>query len=154
MVDILRVAFVGAGNVNFGRWNVPWNHSSRLENVGGIDVIAIADPDVKKAEEVLAAKRSQISTAHFYKNCKVFSDPNSVLPLKPEVVFIGIPPFCRGSFEKGKDIELMFATAGVQIFTEKPLSVLPPKEFLPYHEAVVKACRERNVIMSVGYMFR
>ena len=44
--------------------------------------------------------------------------------------------------------------AGVHVFVEKPVSVLPPEEFSPYMEAVQQAQRERDLVLSVGYMFR
>ena len=35
---VLRVGFVGAGKVNFGGSEGPWDHASRLERIGNIEV--------------------------------------------------------------------------------------------------------------------
>ena len=35
----LRVGFVGAGAVNFGSGGLPWDHASRLEKIGGVQVV-------------------------------------------------------------------------------------------------------------------
>ena len=35
----LRIAFIGAGGVNFGGAEGPWDHASRLEQVGGVVVV-------------------------------------------------------------------------------------------------------------------
>ena len=48
----LRVLFIGAGAVNFGGAEGPWDHSRRLEGEGGVHIVAIADPDLPKAKQV------------------------------------------------------------------------------------------------------
>ena len=35
---VLRVGFVGAGAVNFGGPEGPWDHATRLEKIGGVEV--------------------------------------------------------------------------------------------------------------------
>lgn len=59
MEELLRVLFIGAGAVNFGGAEGPWDHSRRLEKLGGVEVVAIADPDLKKARAVLQKKLSE-----------------------------------------------------------------------------------------------
>ena len=66
----------------------------------------------------------------------------------------GVPPLYHGSPAPPKDIEVQCLRAGVHVFVEKPVSVLPPEEFSPYMEAVQQAQRERDLVLSVGYMFR
>ncbi len=56
--------------------------------------------------------------------------------------------------EQPLDIELQCLRAGVHIFVEKPVSVLPPEDFSPYVRAVEEARKERGLVLSVGYMFR
>lgn len=51
-------------------------------------------------------------------------------------------------------MELQCLRAGVHVFVEKPVSVLPPEQFEAYVEAVEAAQRERGLVLSVGYMFR
>ena len=52
------------------------------------------------------------------------------------------------------DIELKCLQAGVHVFVEKPLSVVPPEEFEPYVDVVEREQRARGLVVSVGYMFR
>ena len=69
----------------------PWDHSKRLEQLGGIQFVAIVDPLVKKAEEVLKKKKDG-PYAHLYTNCKVMGDYKELFSLgddKPDAVFIG-----------------------------------------------------------------
>ena len=66
----------------------------------------------------------------------------------------GVPPLCHGSSDPPLDIELQCLKAGVHVFVEKPVSVVPPEKFIPYVGAVEKAAEEKQLIVSVGYMFR
>ena len=154
MAKNLKIGFVGAGAIHFGRRTLPWAHATRLEQIGGIEVIAIVDPDTKLAESVLKTRLSSKKHGHHYANCKLLSHFKDLIALKPDAVFIGIPPVYRGSLADNHDIELQFVKAGIHVFVEKPLSVVPPEKFEPYVEAIRKASEEKNVIVSVGYMFR
>lgn len=51
---VLQIGFVGAGAVNFGGGEGPWDHASQLEKIGGIRVVGIADPDTARAHKALA----------------------------------------------------------------------------------------------------
>ena len=70
------------------------------------------------------------------------------------VIITGVPPLYHGSLEGTKTIELECLRAGVHVFVEKPVSVLPPEEFSPYVQAVEEMQREKSLMLSVGYMFR
>ena len=67
---------------------------------------------------------------------------------------LGVPPLYHGSLDPPKDIELQCLKAGVHVFVEKPVSVVPPEQFSAYVQAVEQAQRERGLVLSVGYMFR
>lgn len=149
----LRIGFVGAGCVNFGRWNVSWDHASRLERIGGFQVIAIVDPDTDKAEQVLKTRQTS-QHGGFYKDCVVLADIADLIRMHPDAVFIGVPPVARGSLQQNKDLELQCVKAGIHVFMEKPMSVLPLVKFQPYAAAIQKAIEEAKVVLSVGYMFR
>ncbi len=91
-MEDLRVLFVGSGAVNFGGAEGPWDHSKRLETLGGVKVVAIADPILSKAEEVLTAKLEG-PHAHMYKECiAVKSYLDAISLTKPNVAFIGNLP--------------------------------------------------------------
>ena len=68
--------------------------------------------------------------------------------------FIGVPPFCHGSLSQGLDTELQLLAAGVHVFVEKPVSVVPPEEFQSYVSAVEESARKNGCVIGVGYMFR
>ena len=87
----LRILFVGAGAVNFGGAEGPWDHSSRLERLGGVRVVAIADPDLPKARRVLDAKSSG-PRAHVYEGCQLFAScDEAIASCEADVAFIGQP---------------------------------------------------------------
>lgn len=49
----LRVAFIGAGSVNFGEASQgPWDHATRVERLAGegmpLDIVGVVDPAVDK----------------------------------------------------------------------------------------------------------
>ncbi|XP_033725076.1 uncharacterized protein UNK4.17-like [Pecten maximus] len=150
----LKIGFIGAGAIHFGRPEVPWDHASRLEKIGGMEVIGIVDPDTRRSDEVLKEKLASPDYGHMYTHCRLLTDYRELLGMKPEVVFIGSPPGYRGSPKDGANLELEFARAGIHVFVEKPLSVLPPEEFSPYACSVTEACRANNIVVSVGYKFR
>ncbi len=68
--------------------------------------------------------------------------------------YTGVPPAYHGAMDPPNDIELQCVKAGVHIFIEKPVTLVPPERFIPYMEAVEKIAEENNLIVSVGYMFR
>ena len=86
----LRVLFIGSGAVNFGGAEGPWDHSRRLEQLGGVKVVAIADPILSKAREVLERKQNG-PRRDLYRDCKVYADYKEALAAtKPDIAFIGI----------------------------------------------------------------
>ena len=151
--DDLKIAFIGAGGVNFGGAEGPWDHASRLEKIGGLSVVGVADPDTARAEKALAARRAGPGEK-MYAAAKVFADFREMLArAKPRAVFIGVPPDAHATTSPPRDMELACAAAGVHIFIEKPLSCLPPEQVAPVAEALARA-EEKGLIVSVGYMFR
>jgi len=86
---VVRVLFIGAGAVNFGGAAGPWDHSSRLEQLEDVCVVAIADPDLPKAKGVLKEKMSG-PHAEAYQECTVHADFREALKVcRPDVAFIG-----------------------------------------------------------------
>ena len=88
----LRLAIVGSGAVNFGGAEGPWNHSKRLEMLGGVEIVAIADPLTEKAKSILEEKL-QGEHKDLYKKCVVLASFKDILKFeddrKPHAVFIG-----------------------------------------------------------------
>jgi len=153
MPDDLRIGFVGAGNVNFGGGEGPWDHASRLERIGGVTVVGVADPDTERADRRLAARRAG-PAAGLYADAGVYPDCRRMLAeARPDAVFVGVPPDAHASTDPPRDIEIACADAGVHMFLEKPLGCAPPEALAPVAEAMDRGARA-GLIVSVGYMFR
>jgi predicted dehydrogenase len=149
----LRIGFIGAGAVNFGGGEGPWDHAGRLEKIGGVRIVGIADPDTARARKVLAARRKGPASA-MYAEAAVDADFRSMIGrTRPDAVFIGVPPAAHAAARPPGDIELVCAAAGVHMFIEKPLAAVPPEKLAPVAEAMRKAAR-KGLVISVGYMFR
>jgi predicted dehydrogenase len=148
----IRIALIGAGAVNFGGAEGPWDHASRLEKLG-VEIIAVVDPLTDKAQERVDERRSRKETGHKWANTKVYGDLELMLAeLKPTAVFIGVPPSFHGCFKY--PLELQCLRAGAHVFLEKPLSNAPVDEVTKYAAEVEELRQEKNLVVSVGYMFR
>lgn len=153
-----RVVILGAGNINFGSDEGPWNHSFRLEHKLGprLKVVALIDPNGARARQVLKTKcESFVLSA--YKDTMVYPTLEDYIRTvtpenRPHVVWVGSPPAFRGRVVKGCDVEmqLMHELPGVPLFIEKPVSTGPVDEAFE----VAEALRKSNDIVSVGYMLR
>ena len=91
-MSALKIAYIGAGAVNFGGAEGPWNHSARLEKLGGVHFVAIVDPLVERAKSLLETKLKGPS-ASMYSECCVLPSYKDVLKMeartKPDAVFVG-----------------------------------------------------------------
>jgi predicted dehydrogenase len=142
----LRIAFVGAGAVNFGGGEGPWDHASRLERIDGLETVAVVDPDTARAARVIERR-----THPMFRRARVFDTYQRMLvEARPDAVWIGVPPSAHGTTTPGRDIEMACVRAGVHMFIEKPLSAAPPDEVQPVADAIAQA----DIVVSVGYMFR
>lgn len=95
----IRVALIGAGAVNFGGAEGPWDYASRLEKLG-VDIVAVVDPLTHKAQECVDERRSRKETGHKWANTKVYDELELMLAeVKPRAVFIGVPPSFHGCFK-------------------------------------------------------
>ncbi len=85
----VRILFIGAGAVNFGGAEGPWDHSRRLEGLQGVRIVGIADPDVLKAKAVLE-KKANGKYGEVYGECAVYGDyKEAIKACKPDAAFIG-----------------------------------------------------------------
>jgi len=145
----LRIAFIGAGGVNFGGLDpgAPWDHASRLEELSKtipLEVVGICDPNLLRLEFVLNDRQSK--HLPMWANTQTFTDVQTMLDAsKPTAVFIGLPPNAHGLVEE------MCAEREIDMFVEKPISCKEP--------AFVEDLREcfashPGLIVSVGYMLR
>jgi len=147
--SMLKIAFIGAGGVNFGGLDpgAPWDHASRLEELSktiALEVVGISDPNQARLEFVL--KERQAKNLKLWANTQIFADVKTMLDTaRPNGVFIGLPPFAHG------EIEEMCAERSIDMFIEKPIACREP--------AFVENLRDcfntrPGLIVSVGYMLR
>jgi len=162
-MKVLRVAFIGAGGVNFGGPEGPWDHASRLEQYcghGAAIVTAIVEPDKTRANAALSARQANAKYAHMYNNTKIYSSVADMLaePKEehPDAVFIGLPPFCHGSTQAPYDVEIQLAKAGIHMFIEKPLSSHAEEQVKAVNDCInaSKSKDGKKLIVGVGYMLR
>ncbi|KAG2020347.1 NAD binding dehydrogenase [Coprinopsis cinerea AmutBmut pab1-1] len=159
--DVFNVLFVGAGNIMFGSPEGPWNHSFRLEHKLGprLKVVALIDPDTRRANEVLGKKRDSFVVSAYQNTrvCKNLEEFVQTMTPKetPRAVVIGSPPMFRGTEKPGRNIEIQLLEhfPDVALFVEKPVATGPLEEMKDSY-AVAKAISDRETICSVGYMLR
>lgn len=160
MQRTIKIAFIGAGGVNFGTSEGPWDHASRLEkyskvNQCKIEVSGVVDPDASRVDRVLAIRRNG-SAPELYTNTKSYRSVKEFLSCGdlPDAVFIGLPPDQHGTMESPKDIEVQCAKAGISLFIEKPISCSPIDDVSEVCEQISQAKKESGLVVSVAYMLR
>lgn len=153
-----RVAFVGAGQINFGSPEGPWNHSIRLEKKLGerLQVVALVEPFEQVSADVLKMKRASPASAA-YKDTAVYTTVEEFISAttpetRPHAIWIGTPPSSRGSTQPGRNIEALLADGlpGVSLFVEKPISTSSVEETMLVSRYIADKCPT----VSVGYMMR
>ncbi|GAA5978168.1 hypothetical protein JCM10908_004256 [Rhodotorula pacifica] len=155
-----NLIFIGAGNINFGSDEGPWDHSFRLENKLGprLKVVAIIDPNEATAQQRLDVKRSGF-TEPAYRNTRIcHSLEDFVTTMKdherPHAFVVGSPAAFRGSTKQGRDFEMQvlkyFPKDTPAMFIEKPLSA----DTVPEALTVAKALVDSKAVVSVGYFLR
>jgi predicted dehydrogenase len=157
-MDCLKIAFIGAGQVNFGGGEGPWDHASRLEVISKhipITVVGIADPFVRRAEQILAIRQEKEDCRSLWKDVQIFADYVEMLNVvKPEAVFIGTPPLFHGSTVSPRDIELQCVRRNIHMFIEKPISCAGLEDVQQVRDMLEQGVDENGLVISVGYMFR
>lgn len=160
MSDKVNVAVVGAGGVNFGSVEGPWNHTARLDAELGdrLRVVALVQPTVESREKVLEVKRagprasSYVGTHGFETIKKMLEAVKAGEIERPTLVLIGIPPAAHGSTSPGRDLEIQLAEGlpGICIFVEKPISASPPPEVFE----VGQKLEQLGALVVAGYFMR
>ena len=122
----LRVACIGTGFIA-GR------HLSALAAMPDVEVVAVADAQRERADEVAARYG-----AHAYTDGALLLEQEQL-----DAVWLCVPPFAHGPLEHAA-LEL-----GLPFFVEKPLAV-----DLPTAVEVAARVRERALLTCVGYHWR
>ncbi|GAA5918606.1 hypothetical protein JCM6882_000830 [Rhodosporidiobolus microsporus] len=155
-----NLVFVGAGNINFGSDEGPWNHSFRLENRLGprLKVVAIIDPNAAAAKSRLDVKRASFVESA-YRDTRVCSSLDDFVSTmqegeRPHAFIVGSPAAFRGSTAQGRDFELQvlrhFPKDTPAMFIEKPLSADSVDSALEVSRQLV----DSQTVVSVGYFLR
>ncbi|EIW51521.1 uncharacterized protein TRAVEDRAFT_176340 [Trametes versicolor FP-101664 SS1] len=157
MSETVNILLVGAGEINFGSVEGPWNHTLRLEQILGprLRVVALIDLDASRATAALDAKLAS-PAAPAYADCKVFPTvteaARSPLSQTPHIAIVGAPPFARGTDIPGRDLELQLVEAFPRcaLFVEKPVSSGPEDAAWRVADVLEKS----GTLVGVGYMLR
>lgn len=125
-MDRVRLGFIGAGGIAHRHFGV-------LETMPDVDVVAICDTDLGRAEE---AARRMGATAH----------PNHEAMLAAhdlDAVFICVPPFAHGAPERA------CLARGLPFFVEKPITL-----DVELAREIAAEVAEAGLITGVGYHWR
>ncbi len=155
---VFKVAIVGAGGINFGTDEGPWNHSFRLENKLGtrLLVTALIDPNARNRARVLKIKRESFVERAYATTREYDTIDQYLAELTPDdyprAIIVGSPPQYHGSTKEGRDTELKLTKAlpDVALFVEKPVSMSATEDCWK----VANKLKEQNTLASVGYMMR
>lgn len=134
-----------------------WNSPFQSKLGPRLKVVALIDPAIDRANEVLKNKRDSFVVSA-YQNTRVFKTfedfvknmkPNE----KPRAVVVGSPPMFRGTTQPNRDIELQIMNSfpGVAMFIEKPIATGPSSEIEDAFK-VAKLIADSNTICSVGWV--
>ncbi|GAA6035477.1 hypothetical protein JCM8097_000273 [Rhodosporidiobolus ruineniae] len=152
------VIFVGAGEINFGSPEGPWNHSLRLERRFGesLSVLGLIDPDTTRAAEQIQKKVA--AGVPGYSSAATWATPDeagqALAGQHVDLVIVGAPPHFRGCVAPPADLDLKLIKALPQtksFLVEKPVSAAPPTEVAGQRE-VLKAYGETGAVVAAGYM--
>ncbi|GAA5970335.1 hypothetical protein JCM11641_001669 [Rhodosporidiobolus odoratus] len=152
------VMYVGAGEINFGSPEGPWNHSLRLERSFGasLKVLGIIDPDLTRAKQQLALKVKAGIPGYDY--AAVWTTPGEAATAlgantPVDLVIVGAPPHFRGCKNPPADLDLRLLKALPRTkrwLVEKPISAAPPSVFNGQRE-VDEAYQASGAVVGVGY---
>ncbi|KAI5477311.1 hypothetical protein MNV49_006532 [Pseudohyphozyma bogoriensis] len=154
-----HVIFVGAGEINFGSVEGPWNHSKRLEKSFGasLRVLGIIDPDLARAAKQVELKNEQKIPG--YENVAFWATPDAAAAelgegYAPDLIIVGAPPHFRGCAVPPADLDIKLLKALPKTkrwLVEKPVSAAPPGE-VHGQAQVLDAYVKSGAVVGAGYM--
>ncbi|BGP57104.1 hypothetical protein JCM8202_000546 [Rhodotorula sphaerocarpa] len=153
-----NVVYVGAGEINFGSAEGPWNHSKRLEaRFGGeLRVLGIIDPDTARAQSRFGEKEA--AGVAGYGSAVAWPTPEAageaLADAQVDLVIVGAPPHFRGCTAPPADLDLRLIAALPQTkgwLVEKPVSAAPPTD-ANGQQRVAKAYADTGAVVGAGYM--
>ncbi|WOO78419.1 putative protein UNK417 [Vanrija pseudolonga] len=156
----VNVLIVGAGNINFGSDEGPWNHSQRLEAKLGarLRVVGLVDPAAERAQGVLASKAATLAAPAYAETVvypSVQAATAALAASPPDLVVLGSPPAFRGTTDKSRGFnaeeQLTDAFPAAALFVEKPVATGPVEEVQKVADLLES---RKGSLVSVGYMLR
>ncbi|KAK9839342.1 hypothetical protein WJX84_000989 [Apatococcus fuscideae] len=153
--QIIKVAFIGAGGINFGSAEGPWNHAKHISALPDVEVVGVSDINTRLAEQRIQEKQ-QGPEADKWSRCQAFKHYRELIRSNnpPDAVIIGVPPDKHGGLSEETCMELDFARAGIHMFVEKPVSVQSADEVGKLSEQLEACYNENGAIITAGYMLR
>ncbi|GAA5939036.1 hypothetical protein JCM3775_002655 [Rhodotorula graminis] len=154
-----KVVFVGAGEINFGSAEGPWNHSKRVESSFGqsLSVLGIVDPDSARAEKQIELKKA--AGVPGYDKTAIWPTPELAgealgADCAVDLVIVGAPPHFRGCAAPPADLDLRLLGALPKTkhwLVEKPVSAAQPSK-LAGQSKVLEAYNASGAVVGCGYM--
>ncbi|SAM85488.1 uncharacterized protein UBRO_08052 [Ustilago bromivora] len=165
MTSIFRVVVIGAGEINFGSPEGPWNHTARLERIFSqslteLRFVALVDPNFSRTAERIEEKRSSDdatvrSAWDSTKACSTIAEA-ATLSQDVDMMILGCPPHFRGTFQHGKraDLEMLeYFPHAKTYLVEKPVAAVNPFVSKDCDEVASRFAAAPGAV-SVGYMLR
>ena len=123
---VTRIGFIGAGGIAHRHFGV-------LEQFDDVEIVAIADVDLARAQD---------AAARF--GARAFTDAQTMLDsVAVDALYICVPPFAHGAPERAA------VAAGLPFFVEKPVSL-----DVATADAIARAVADAGIVTAVGYHWR
>ncbi|KAK4052940.1 hypothetical protein OIO90_004064 [Microbotryomycetes sp. JL221] len=159
-MSTFKVVFVGAGEINFGSPEGPWNHSLRVERTFGakLQVCGIIDPDTDRARNQIKSKRQ--ANIPGWDDATVWQSPEQAaaqlgepMAKNLDLVIVGAPPHFRGCAlaPANLDLRLIDSLAANNWLVEKPVSAAQPSLDAGL-DTVLRRYQDTQANVGVGYM--
>lgn len=123
-----RVALVGAGGIG-------GYHYDQLKKLDDVEIVGVSDVALERAQEM--AGRIGGGCCAFDSHAQMYD------AVRPEAVFIGIPPFAHS------DQETAAAERGIHIFVQKPPALSMDKA-----RQILAAVEKAGIVSAVGFQDR
>ena len=69
----VKVAFIGAGGINFGSFEGPWNHAKHISRIPGVEVVGVSDINTRLAERRISEKQQSMFWQQPLRPCCFFA---------------------------------------------------------------------------------
>ena len=70
-LEPVKVAFIGAGGINFGSFEGPWNHAKHISRIPGVEIVGVSDINTRLAERRISEKQQSMDPSFCRSNMRV-----------------------------------------------------------------------------------